>query len=87
MKRPIMATKHVEDETLPGAPDRLCGNCAHYRAARVGTLVRGAGECGNGISGRIKTTPVHGCGRGFYPALDRWPLGAGPGGVFREVNQ
>lgn len=82
-----MLARNNQPETLPGFnAGRTCGNCAHYRAAVVGTLPRGSGICGNGISGRIATTRAHGCGHGFYPDPKRWALGPGPGGIFREVK-
>jgi hypothetical protein len=67
-----------QPETYPGFGEvRTCGNCQHFERQTK----RGDGICHNGISQRIKTTAKHGCGHGFYPCVERWPLKAGPGGV------
>lgn len=82
--RPIPPPAPRQPESFPGAPDRLCGNCAHFDSGgrkKNGSPARKDGVCRNGISGRIKTTISHGCGHGFYPCTIRWPLKAGPGGV------
>ena len=65
---------------LPGhAGDmaKTCGNCQHFKTKK---FVKG-GQCHNGISGRTETRAIDGCGYGFYPSIERFPLKAGPGGA------
>ena len=67
---------------LPGhAGDmpKTCGNCQHWVIR--GKATRQEGDCHNGISGRLQTRKIDGCGYGFYPHVERFPLKAGPGGA------
>lgn len=63
-----------------GDVDRVCANCQHFEPPAGKSKI---GECHNGISGKIKsgTRAIDGCGYGFYPSIERFPLKAGPGGV------
>lgn len=55
-----------------GQPERICGNCQHYRASKT---ARNRGDCHNLISGRWSCGPGDSaCPRGWYPAVDRWPI-------------
>lgn len=76
-----------EAESFPGAPERLCGNCAHFDCGDVRKVAGVEGVCRNGISGRNRTTASHGCGHGFHPDPHRWTLVAGPGGIFQETKK
>lgn len=57
--------------------NRTCANCEHFEVKDGRN-----GICHNGISQKYKTRAIDGCGYGFYPATDRFPLKAGPGGVW-----
>ena len=84
---PALRPNLRQPETLPGSPSRKCGNCEHFDGGGVdkeGRPIERYGVCRNGISGRLQTTIDHGCGHGFYPCTVRWPLRAGPGGIYRE---
>lgn len=61
-----------------GDVEKLCRNCQHYRPKMATAKT---GRCGNGISGKLETRPIDGCGYGFYPSVERFPLKAGPGGT------
>lgn len=77
---PPPARVRSKPQAFPGfAGARTCGNCDHFEKT---SSAKSEGVCHNGISGRIKTTEKHGCGHGFYPDASRWPLRAGPGGVY-----
>lgn len=53
-----------------GEPDRICGNCDHFRRTKLA-----AGQCRNGISSRFSTSARDkACMRGFYPDTQRFPL-------------
>lgn len=55
-----------------GQPERICGNCQHYRARQA---VKERGDCHNLISGTWECgSQDAACRRGWYPAVDRWPI-------------
>ena len=67
---------------FPGfTANRTCANCEHFEI-RTGDGKRAHGRCHNGISQRYATRAIDGCAYGFYPATDRFPLKAGPGGTW-----
>lgn len=68
---------------LAGDVAPVCGNCQHYDP-EPGRPRHGV--CHNGISGKgagmgFRTRAIDGCGHGFYPSVERFPLKAGPGGA------
>jgi hypothetical protein len=82
----LPAQKHTRPpEPLNGFTEaKTCANCQHYDTKKGATR---EGKCHNGISGRRTTRPIDGCAFGFYPSVERFPLCAGPGGVFGTVPQ
>lgn len=79
----------VHTESLPGAPQRTCGNCEHFDGGGIdkdGRPINREGRCHNGISGKFRTSVAQGCGHGFYPCCVRWPLRAGPGGIYGNAK-
>lgn len=71
-RKPVEALHH------PGEPERLCGNCEHFKPTRVTAASSRAnvpGVCHNGISGRFTSSAKDlACLRGFYPETKRFPL-------------
>jgi hypothetical protein len=63
--------KPVEVLHWPGEPERKCGNCQHWRPLAADP---GKGDCHNLISQFMVTRSTSCCARGFYPAVDRFPL-------------
>lgn len=68
--------KPVETLHWFGEPERICGNCQHFKRS---DKIKHAGSCHNLISGRLAvgmrtSDGESACKRGFYPACDRWPI-------------
>lgn len=89
MKKPDRPEMPPQKRTRPAEPfpgftePRTCNNCQHFEGR--GAPIRNSYPCHNGISGRLKTRAIDGCAFGFYPDVEVFPIGPGPGGVFGKA--